>query len=135
MKDIIKRRTTSLYKQTKVKRYVITELGLTKILSLSPRSQQLLLDIIKRINQGYTIDSLTVKVSYVQLGFKNYQNLHRARKEILEQYLMYYKDGMYYVNPCYINYYTRRQSEYFFKFFGLKNDIAVIMLDPARSAS
>ncbi len=135
MKDIIRRRTTSLYKQKKVKRYVITELGLTKLLSLKPRSQQLLLDIIKRINQGYTIDSLIVKVSHTELGFKYYANFQRARQGILDQYLMYYKDGMYYVNPCYINYYTRRQSECFFKLFGLKKDISVIMLDPARSVS
>jgi hypothetical protein len=132
LKDIIKRRTTSLYKQKGVKKYQITELGLHKIIKLKPRSQKLLLDIIKLINSTNDINSLTVKVSYKDLGFKYFGNFQKARQGILDECLMYYKDNQYFINPCYINHYTRRQKDFLFRWFGLTNEVPVIMIDPNR---
>ena len=76
------------------------------------------------------LESITIEVSYQDLGFKSFPNFSRYRNELISERLLFYKDSMYFVNPCYINYLNRRQQDYFFKLFKLKKSKPVRMLDP-----
>lgn len=130
MKNIIRKKTANLYLQKGVRKYEFTLDGLNKFVSLSKRSQQIIVDILHYVGYKYTIDSITVEISYKELGFKSYSNLRKYRKELVDSELIYHDDNKYFINPCYINFYTRRQKEYFFKYFGIKKDTPVVMNDP-----
>lgn len=130
MKNIIKRQTTYLFKQKNIRKYYISHQGLELIIKLKPRSQELLKDLLALIGSSADIDSVVLEVEYHQLGFKNFRNFWGYRNELIEKRLLFYEDNKYYINPCYINYYNRRQKASFFKLFKLKRGPVVNMNPP-----
>jgi len=131
MKNIIKRQIITLSKQKNIKKYSITHDGLCLILKLKPRAQQLLLDILSKMETANSIESLTVSLNYHDLGFDSCSNFRRYRNDLIQCRLIFYKDNLYYINPCYINRHTRRLQEYLFRKFNLIKSKPVVMTDPA----
>ncbi len=130
MLNIIRTSTRLLHKQSNTKKYSITHDGLELLVSSSKRSQELFLDILYRIEQSNQIDAIIIKVSFKELGFNSYSNLRKYRNELTDRDLLYYEKNQYYVNPVYFNFYTRRQQNFFFRFFNIKKDIKVKMEKP-----
>ena len=130
MKNIIRQRVTYLFKQKNVRKYSVTHQGLLKIIALKPRTQLLLADMLALIGSSSSITALTIEVNYKDLGFRDFRNFSRYRNELIDERLLFFKDNVYFVNPCYINYFTRRQKDYFFKLFKLKSIKPVVMSIP-----
>lgn len=130
MKSTIKQRITYLFKQKNVRKYSITHQGLLKFSTIKPRSQELLLQLLELIGSSSSINSITIEVSYKDLGFKSFSNFIRYRNELTEQRLLFYRNNVYFVNPCYINYLSRRQTEYFYRMFKLRKSNEVVMNIP-----
>ena len=86
---------------------------------LRPRTQELLLDILNLIGRSSDVNSVIINLSYDELGFKDRSNFSKYKKDLIDEKLLFQKGQEYFVNPCYVNYYTRRQQDYFFKLFGL----------------
>ena len=130
IEKIIKKQTTLLYNQTNVRKFEITEAGLSRIFAVKPRAQQLLFDILVHIGYRTTIEDIIVKMTYRELGFNSYQNWKRYKNELVEQDLLYEEDGEYFVNPVFINFYTRRQAQFLFNWYGVKKQERVTMTIP-----
>jgi hypothetical protein len=131
MKRIIKQRIDYLSKQKNVRQYKVTHQGLLKIINLKPRTQQLLADMLALIGSTTSVEGVTFEVSCDHLGFSNFSNFSKYRNELLAEKLLFYKDNLYFVNPCFINYLTRRQQSFLFSYFGLNKANKVLMTDPA----
>lgn len=129
MKNIIRRCTAKLYKKSYYRKYEFTQKGLRLFITLKPRSQLLLTDILALTSKECNIQAVTVEFEIEDVGFPDYNNFRKYRKDITDSGLMFYKHGRYYVNPFYINYYSRRQSDYFFKLFKLRKEITVNLGD------
>lgn len=130
MKKIIKLQTTRLYNQSNIRRFEFTEQGLSLFISVKPRAQELLLDLLTLVSRNIDIDSVVVHINAKDLGFSSNSNLRKYRNELIERGLVFYDNNDYYINPVHINYYTRRQRDYFFRLFRLKSDIKVTMNNP-----
>lgn len=130
MNNIVKLKTTQLYNQGKVKKYEITYEGLLRFISVKPRSQELFLDLLNCITHHSNIDAVIIKRTYKELGFNSFGNFSKYRKELIDVQLIYFEENSYYVNPLYVNYYTRRQQAYFFGLFKIKKNIKVKMNKP-----
>lgn len=134
MLDIIKRQTTTLSKQSGIRKYEITKDGLSKLISVKPRAQKLLIDILNRTTSQNSIDAIVIEMTYKDLGFKSYSNWKRYKNELIIQRLLFEDGNKYYVNPCFINYYSRRQKDFFFRLFNIKKNL-VVMKPPALKIS
>lgn len=132
MNRIIKRQITNLYNQSKIRKYKITHDGLCLIIKLKPRAQELLKDMLMLLKNNCDYESLIFKVSYIDMHFDDYSNFAKYRNELVKSRLLFYKDNNYYINPCYINFYSRRQTSFLFGLFKLKTERKVIMTDPTE---
>lgn len=130
MFKVIKRQLTSLSKQKYIRKYSITHEGLRILFSIKPRSQKLLLELLLQVSNSSDVDSMTIKSDFIQLGYSSSSNFYRDRKELVKSRLLFYENEEYYINPCYINFYSKRQMDYFFTFFKIKEKKRVTMIDP-----
>lgn len=132
MNDIIKFYTKKLYRQSHTKRYEITHEGLELLFSLKPRSQELFLDLLQRIGHSNTFDDILIECTYKDLGFNSFGNFSRYRSELASRKLLFFENNKYFINPAYVDFYTRRQKEFFLKLFNIKKTINVTMKVPPR---
>lgn len=130
MNKIVRKQTALLYNQKGVRKYEFTMDGLIKFSEIKPRSQQLLIDLLAFVGHNCSVGDVIIQVTYKDLAFTSFANFSKYRQELIDSRLLFYKDNVYFINPCYINYYTRRQKEYFLKLFKLKKEIPVTMTDP-----
>ena len=123
MKKTIKAQTRRLFNQKNVRKYEFTQDGLQRFIALRPRAQQMLVDILNYIGHETSLEALVVNLSSFELGFNSTTNMISYRNELIENRFVFYdrKYG-YYVNPCFVNYYTRRQKEYLNVFFSIKKN-------------
>lgn len=127
MINIVRRQTTYLFKQKNIKKYSITHQGLEKFIKLKPRAQELLKDMLTYIGSSTKTDSVIFDVTYSDLGFTSFRIFWKYRNELIKTRFLFYKDNKYFINPCFINYYNRRQQGSFFSLFKLKKSTPVII--------
>lgn len=132
MNSIIKRQISNLYKQTKVRKYTITHEGLVLIFKLKPRSQELLKNMLSLLQNNCDYDSLTLEISYYDMGFDDQSNFIKYRRDLIKSRLVFFKNNRYFINPCYINFYSRRQTQWLFGLFKLTSVKEVVMSDPTK---
>jgi hypothetical protein len=130
MKDIIKAKISQLYNQNRVKKYEITHEGLLRFSSVKPRAQELFIDLLNYTSNTMSLDSVIIQKTYQELNFSSFGNFHRYRKELVDRELIFCQGNCYYINPIYVNYYSRRQQEFLFGLFKLKKNIKVKMNKP-----
>lgn len=132
MNRTIKRQISNLYKQTNVRKYSITHEGLHIIFKLKPRSQQLLKSMLGLLQNNCKYESLTLEISYYDMGFDDQSNFIKYRNELVKSRLIFFEGNKYFINPCYINFYSRRQTEWLFGLFSLTTVKPVVMTDPTK---
>lgn len=130
MERIIKRQITNLYKQKRVRKYSITHEGLCLFIKLRPRTQELLKDMLLLLQNNCDTDSLTLNISSFDMGFDDRSNFSKCKKELIKSRLLFFKENEYFINPCYINFYSMKQMNFLFGLFKLKSTKRVIMTDP-----
>ncbi len=130
MINIIKLQTTRLYNQSKVRKYEITHEGLVLFASIKPRAQELFIELLNRIRYNIDISSILIECTYKDLGFNSRRNFLRYRQELIECEFIFVKKNTFYINPLLVNYYTRRQRDYFFNLFSIKKNINIVMNVP-----
>ena len=129
MLKTIKLQTSRLYAQKSTRSFNISLNALSEFTELKSRSQQMLIDILSLVGFESNIDSLTVEISYQELGFSSYSNMRKYRKELIDKRWLFNNKNEYYINPCKINYYTRRQQQFLFGLFKI-NKNKVVMNEP-----
>lgn len=92
---------------------------------LRRRSADLLIEMLSRVRPGFNPEDLVVTGDYKAFAFNHKQHFTRARKELVDAGFIVYEGQDHYVNPVMIGYNSRRQLDFFYKFFGIKKEIAV----------
>lgn len=92
------------------KRYLISSNGFNEFIELKPNSQRLfkhLLDLVPNIS-----NEVTIECNYKDLGFEHASNFYRARTQLIDRQFIIFDDNRYFINPCMVNPYSRRQWLY-----------------------
>ena len=90
---------------------------------LPPNSRRLMINLLKASKPG--VNEMTIKATHKELGFEDSSNFSKARLQLVKNQFVIYKDGLYFINPCKINCYNRRQLYQFKVMAGLIKDTSI----------
>lgn len=88
--------------------------------SISGNSQHALLCILRTIKYRCDLDAIKIDFGYDQSIYGNRVNYSRCKEDLLSRRFIIEYNGNHYVNPFMINYFSRRQLEYFSGYFNVK---------------
>ena len=128
----IKTRLNQLFKRTSVRKYEITHQGLLIFTNLKPRSQKLFVQLLNEIKFDCNINAIIIEKTHKELGFDSFSNYSKYKQELVDNKLIIYERNSIFINPMYVNYFKKRQLDYFYAMFEIRKDIKVRMEIPMR---
>jgi hypothetical protein len=126
MIETIKRLISRDYK-TRVRKFELPMSSIKALRKLSPKSHDLLIDIIEQVGAGLEVDNLIVTGNHEDFGFKHKHAFYRSRSELVKAGFIVHDRQDHYVNPVMIGYNTRRQLDCFYRLFKIKTETPVNM--------
>ena len=108
---------TKHYFKFPTKRYEISPHGFNEFVELTPNAQKLFVAILNNVKP--TPEVVVVELTYKDLGYKSYSNLHRDRQRLINRQFIMFENNQYFINPCMVNPYNRRQWSYLKDLIGM----------------
>lgn len=121
MLKIIKEQTLRFFNQKPtIKKYIITHAGMKLISTLTPNEMKLFINLLNFSNNHSDISGIIIEHSYNELGFNDFSNFNKCRKNLQKTRLIFYSKNEYYINPVYVSYYTTSQKNFLKRLFNYK---------------
>ena len=110
MKKIISHWIKRLHSLKTYRKYEITHEGLTKLIQLKPRTQEVFIILLEHIKYNVDYDELFMDLNYQDFRFACPSNFSKYKRELIKSELVLTYDNKYFVNPYYVDYLSRRQK-------------------------